>query len=47
MGASHSSEPEITLENTIEPLEPVEPEPEYDGMYDMPEIEMDWFWPFI
>jgi hypothetical protein len=48
MGASHS-EPEITLEKEKDTIESVEPvvDPDYDSMYELPEIEMDWFWPFI
>jgi hypothetical protein len=46
MGASQS-EPEVATD--LEKPDPVIPEPidPDDGMYEIPDIEMDWFWPFI
>ena len=47
MGASHSSEPDVTTKEDIETPEPLEVDNPDDSMYELPEIDMDWFWPFI
>ena len=46
MGASHSSEPDVIPKEEIETPEPDSVDPD-ESMYELPELDMDWFWPFI
>jgi hypothetical protein len=46
MGASHSSEPDVIAKEDIETPEHLVDDPD-DSMYELPELDMDWFWNFI
>ena len=48
MGASQSSVTDVSEPDVVETPE-VDPDydSDYDADYQVPELEMDWFWPFM